>query len=46
VLETAPVVKLGFVVTGVKADDGYGYGYGYAGQAASASGSDVPEFVA
>jgi polysaccharide biosynthesis transport protein len=45
VLETAPVVKLGFVVTGVKADDGYGYGYGYAGQAASASGSDVPEFV-
>src|SRR5438132_13565442 len=29
VLETAPVVKLGFVLTGVKADEVYGYGYGY-----------------
>jgi polysaccharide biosynthesis transport protein len=29
VLEAAPVVKLGFVVTGASADEGYGYGYGY-----------------
>jgi receptor protein-tyrosine kinase len=29
VLETAPVVKLGFVVTGTGAGESYGYGYGY-----------------
>jgi succinoglycan biosynthesis transport protein ExoP len=29
VLETAPIVKLGFVVTGASAEEGYGYGYGY-----------------
>lgn len=29
VLETAPVVKLGFVVTGTGAGETYGYGYGY-----------------
>jgi succinoglycan biosynthesis transport protein ExoP len=29
VLGTAPVVKLGFVVTGTKADEAYHYGYGY-----------------
>jgi polysaccharide biosynthesis transport protein len=29
VLETAPIVKLGFVVTGTSAEEGYGYGYGY-----------------
>lgn len=28
-LDGVPVVKLGFVVTGVSAGDGYGYGYGY-----------------
>jgi Mrp family chromosome partitioning ATPase len=47
VLDTAPVVKLGFVVTGVKAEDGYGSGYGYGyGRRSTAAGSDVPEFVA
>lgn len=47
VLETAPVVKLGFVVTGVKAEDGYGSGYGYGyGREPTAAGSDVPEFIA
>jgi capsular exopolysaccharide synthesis family protein len=29
VLDSAPVVKLGFVITGASADDAYGYGYGY-----------------
>ena len=29
VLEGAPVVKLGFVLTGEAGDDGYAYGYGY-----------------
>lgn len=29
VLESAPVVKLGFVVTGTGAGESYGYGYGY-----------------
>ena len=29
VLESAPVVKIGLIVTGVSAQDGYGYGYGY-----------------
>jgi succinoglycan biosynthesis transport protein ExoP len=28
-LDSVPVVKLGFVLTGVPAGDGYGYGYGY-----------------
>jgi succinoglycan biosynthesis transport protein ExoP len=28
-LDSAPVVKLGFVASGVTAGDGYGYGYGY-----------------
>jgi Mrp family chromosome partitioning ATPase len=30
VLEGAPTAKLGTVVTGATAQDGYGYGYGYA----------------
>jgi capsular exopolysaccharide synthesis family protein len=29
VLDSAPVVKLGFVVAGAKAEEAYGYGYGY-----------------
>ena len=29
VLDQAPVAKLGFVLTGVRAQEGYGYGYGY-----------------
>jgi len=29
VLSGLPIVKLGFVLTGAKADGGYGYGYGY-----------------
>lgn len=29
VLDQAPVTKLGFVLTGVRAQEGYGYGYGY-----------------
>jgi polysaccharide biosynthesis transport protein len=29
VLDAAPVVKLGFVVTGMTSDETYGYGYGY-----------------
>jgi capsular exopolysaccharide synthesis family protein len=29
VLDAAPVVKLGFIVTGTSGEDGYGYGYGY-----------------
>lgn len=29
VLDAAPVAKLGFVLTGVKVEEGYGYGYGY-----------------
>jgi len=29
VLDAAPVVKLGFVVTGMTSDESYGYGYGY-----------------
>jgi polysaccharide biosynthesis transport protein len=29
VLDSAPVVKLGFIVTGTSGEDGYGYGYGY-----------------
>lgn len=45
VLDTAPVVKLGFVLTGVKPEDGYGYGYGYAPRT-TAEGSDVREVVA
>jgi tyrosine-protein kinase len=28
-LDTMPAHKLGFVVTGAEAEDGYGYGYGY-----------------
>jgi Mrp family chromosome partitioning ATPase len=28
-LETTPAHKLGFVVTGAEAEEGYGYGYGY-----------------
>jgi succinoglycan biosynthesis transport protein ExoP len=28
-LDSVPVVKLGFVVTGVRSGDAYGYGYGY-----------------
>jgi hypothetical protein len=28
-LDTTPADKLGFVVTGGAADEGYGYGYGY-----------------
>lgn len=28
-LETMPAAKLGFVVTGAEAEEGYGYGYGY-----------------
>jgi succinoglycan biosynthesis transport protein ExoP len=29
VLDQAPIAKLGFVLTGVRAQEGYGYGYGY-----------------
>jgi capsular exopolysaccharide synthesis family protein len=29
VLDHSPIAKLGFVLTGVRAQDGYGYGYGY-----------------
>ena len=29
VLESAPVVKIGLIVTGVSPEAGYGYGYGY-----------------
>ena len=29
VLDAAPVVKLGFIVTGTSSDEAYGYGYGY-----------------
>jgi Mrp family chromosome partitioning ATPase len=32
-LETMPAHKLGFVVTGAEAEEGYGYGYGYGGYA-------------
>jgi capsular exopolysaccharide synthesis family protein len=47
VLDTAPVVKLGFVLTGVKPDEGYGYGYGYGyTPTTAAAGSDLPEVVA
>ena len=28
-LQSAPTLKLGFVVTGAEAEEGYGYGYGY-----------------
>jgi succinoglycan biosynthesis transport protein ExoP len=40
VLEGAPVVKLGFVLTDAAAEEGYGYGYGYVGYgyAAEATG--------
>jgi succinoglycan biosynthesis transport protein ExoP len=29
VMDHAPIAKLGFVLTGVRAQEGYGYGYGY-----------------
>ena len=35
VLDTAPVVKLGLVVTGVGQNEGYGYGYGVAATGAT-----------
>lgn len=35
VLESAPVVKLGFVITGAPVEPGYGYGYQYGKRAAA-----------
>jgi Mrp family chromosome partitioning ATPase len=42
ILDTAPVAKVGFVVTGTTGDDGvgtYGYGYGYGSQDARRAAS-------
>ena len=41
VLEGAPVVKLGFVLTGAAEDGGYGYGYGYGYGAAETRARDL-----
>jgi succinoglycan biosynthesis transport protein ExoP len=45
VLEAAPVVKLGFVVTGTAAEGAYGYGYGYGYGSKRRSAARRKEFV-
>ena len=39
VLDHAPVAKLGFVLTGVRVEEGYGYGYGHAFEEAPTNGA-------
>jgi Mrp family chromosome partitioning ATPase len=39
VMDHAPVAKLGFVLTGVRAQEGYGYGYGHAFEEAATNGT-------
>ena len=39
VMEHAPITKLGFVLTGVRAQEGYGYGYGHALEETATNGT-------
>ena len=39
VMDHAPIAKLGFVLTGVRAQEGYGYGYGHAFEETATNGS-------
>jgi tyrosine-protein kinase len=39
VMDHAPIAKLGFVLTGVRAQDGYGYGYGHTFDEPATNGS-------
>lgn len=39
VMDHAPIAKLGFVLTGVRAQEGYGYGYGHAFEETATNGT-------